>query len=132
MLTFNVQISDSLINGALGTVIGFVHGSKGNIIAVIVTFDDPTVGNLQRARYKEVCKGFEEQNGCPIFRSSLKTQGRSNNSINSHGASVKITQFPLRLSFSSTGHKLQGTSIKSDLVAHGYNKTVPKCLYHAL
>ena len=107
------------------------------MIAVIVCFDDPSVGNLQKIRYKDVCKGFEEQNGCPIFRSTLRTPGKATNSMNSHGASVKISQFPLRLSFASTGHKLQGTGIKSDLVAHGYTKKgkpqpVPKCLYYVM
>ena len=52
--------------------------------------------------------------------------------MNSHGASVKVTQFALRLSFSSTGHKLQGQNVKSDLVVHGYKKTVPKCLYYVM
>ena len=139
MVTFNIQISDSLINGALGNVIGFVYGSRNNVIAVMVQFDDPEVGNLQKVRFKELCKGFEEQNGCPIFRTTLRPQGKAMRSANSHGASVKITQFPLRLAAASTGHKLQGTSIKSNLVVHGYvnkkkNKTaaVPKCLYYVM
>ena len=66
-----------------------------------------------------ICKDFKDQNGCPIFRSTLRTPGKPTKSLNAHGASIKITQFPLRLSFASTGHKLQGTTIKSDLIVHG-------------
>ena len=62
---------------------------------------------------------FAKQNGTPILRSTLKTQGKSANSLNVHGASIKITQFPLRVSFASTGHKLQGTGISSELIVHG-------------
>ena len=142
MLTFNVRISDSLINGALGTVIGFLSGKEAKVVAVVVKFDNDTVGKMQREDYKDMCEGFINQNGCPIFRSTLKFQGTAFGSLNSHGAKCKITQFPLRLAFASTTHKLQGANIGvgSDMIAHGHiNRKkknqiakVPKCLYYVM
>ena len=138
MLTFNVSISDSLINGALGKVLDFVY-NKSTVIAIIVAFDDPSVGEQQKQNYKDVCKDFQEVNGCPIFRSTLQYQGRAAGSMNNHGAKCKVTQFPLRPAFASTTHKLQGGQIAkgSDLVAHGYVRKgkivkVPECLYYVM
>ena len=138
MLTFNVNISDSLINGAMGTVLGFIYGHNSSIKAVVISFDDTSVGVQQRTTYQEYCKDFVSQNGTPIFRTTLRTPGKSVNSMNAHGASCKITQFPLRLSFASTGHKLQGTGITSELIAHGCidkkGKDIqpPKSLYYVM
>ena len=56
MLTFNVSITDSLINGAVGTIIGFLYGTNSSIKAIIVKFDDPNVGEAQRLRYQDLCR----------------------------------------------------------------------------
>ena len=43
MLTFNVNLTDGLVNGVLGTVLGFVHEAS-KVKAIIIAFDDPKVG----------------------------------------------------------------------------------------
>ena len=41
MLTFNVNLVDSLVNGSLGTVLDFVYDNNSKLKAVIIRFDDP-------------------------------------------------------------------------------------------
>ena len=134
MLTFNVNIADGLINGALGSIVDFYFGREGKVQAVIVAFDDPRVGEEHRERYKDYCREWCSENGTPIFKSTLDYHGASMKSSKPHGARCRVTQFPLRPAFASTGHKLQGTTIPkgSDLIAHGYTKRVPKGLYYVM
>ena len=141
MLTFNVSITDGLINGAVGTIIGFVFGTNSSIKAIIVKFDDPNVGEGQRLRYQDLCKDFSDDLGVPIFRSTLEYTGTSKNSMKPHGTRCRVTQFPLRPAFASTGHKMQGITIPkgSNLIAHGVVQrekkkklTVPKSLYYVM
>ena len=49
MLRRNVHTLDGLVNGAQGSVTGFEF-SQGAVSAVLVQFDDPDVGRLERAR----------------------------------------------------------------------------------
>ena len=48
MMVFNISINDLLVNGALGTVVGFELSSSGSVEAVIVAFDNPEAGRQQR------------------------------------------------------------------------------------
>ena len=81
-----------------------------------------------------MCEDHSKENGVPIFRSSLKYQGKSKNSMNSHGTRCTVVQFPLKVAFASTTHALQGAQINkgSNLIAHGYAGRVPKCLYYVM
>ena len=48
MLIFNVDVSDLLCNGAIGTVIGIEDNQKGSVNAVIVKFDNLAAGKQSR------------------------------------------------------------------------------------
>ena len=124
-LTFNISLTDSLINGMVGTVLDFVfNGSK--VKAVIVQFDNEDVGREQRRQHLSDCKNHE--NGIPIYRTSLEHSLRGK-----HGARGKVTQFALRLSWASTCHRLQGSTIAkgSNLIVHGF-KRIPRNMYYVM
>ena len=127
MLIFNVNTEDSLINGAMGKVIDFVKEAETEyVIAVIVQFDDPTVGlNLRRAK-PELCSKYASENGTPIERIKLDYLPKGKSMTHS-AVQCSVTQFPLRLSWASTAHKLQGVTIKANdhLVCNGH-KRFPK------
>ena len=54
MLTYNIDVSDGLVNGATGTVV-HVCLIENNVTAILVNFDNGTVGRkaMQRSQYKQ-------------------------------------------------------------------------------
>lgn len=129
MLTFNVNISDSLINGSTGTVVDFVK-SNGSIVAIMVVFDNEEAGLAQRNANRNL-KSDEHPNATPIFKTSLEYLARNKRSRKTHGCRVKVTQFALKLSWASTCHKIQGVTIKKgqNLIVHGHEKIPPAMQY---
>ena len=119
MLTLNTIISDSLVNGSIGTLVDIVK-KDGKIIAILIQFDNEEAGRIQRAANKHFLnENFP--NATPIFPSTLEYIPK-NRKGNAHGIRVKITQFALRLSWASTCHRIQGITVPEgqNLVAHGH------------
>ena len=50
MLIHNIDVSDLLSNGTIGTVLGIEESQNGNVSVVIVKFDNPAVGKEARQR----------------------------------------------------------------------------------
>ena len=137
MLIYNVNIPDLLVNGSLGTVIGLEHTKGRNIDAIVVEFDHSDAGSDQMKEFHHISSKYSGQRGCPIFKITVEEPmpfGKKNRSKGKkHGSTYKITQFPLRLAWASTTHKLQGTTIKrgSNLVTHGHPK-MPNSMYYVM
>ena len=112
MINTNVSIKDSLVNGALGTVIDILVTDAGDIKAIIVAMDDPEAGEQQRKNYPADSHRYEHQNGCPLYRKNVEYSIPSRKSNKNHGCSCKVSQFPLRLAWASTSHKVQGVTFK--------------------
>ena len=129
MLTFNVNIGDSLINGSIGTVVDFVK-TNGAITAVMVVFDDEESGIAQREANRHL-KNDKYPNATPIFKTSLEYLARNRKSGSVHGCRIKITQFALKLAWASTCHKIQGVTMKKgqNLIAHGHENIPPAMQY---
>ena len=71
MLIHNITIRDSLVNGALGTVIDIfpTDESKDQIGVIIASFDNPDAGSEQRWEFQYLADLYSDQNGTPIYRS---------------------------------------------------------------
>jgi hypothetical protein len=106
MLVFNVNTIDDLVNGALGCIVGFEVNKMGKAEAVIVKFDDGTCGVEQRRQNPRLSSKYKHEDGTPIFRQELEYQICAARG-NSHAARAKVIQFPLRLSWAITCHKMQ-------------------------
>ncbi|XP_077967731.1 uncharacterized protein LOC144421967 [Styela clava] len=101
MLLRNIDATDGLVNGVIGTIVS-IHRAEGTIeVDVIhVRFDDHRVGAALRMRSK--CR-YED--GVPITKVEDSFSGRGS-----------YKQFPLKLSWGCTIHKMQGVTVDAALV----------------
>ena len=144
MVIANVDIKDSIVNESLGTVIDFVKTTivdektgeeKQEVKSIIVVFDDPETGLDQMANHQwdENIRKYRDQRGVPIFRHNLMYQAPHRKNYKTHGAMCQVKQFPLKLAWASTGHKVQGITIKRGIlvVIHGH-KRIPDGMYYIM
>ena len=109
MLIFNVDVSDLLCNGAVGTVLGIEENMNGNISAVIVMFDNSAAGRESRERNPMMSKKYP--NGTVIKKKEQEYSLARNQGLIS--STAKLIQFPIVLAWAVTVHKFQGQTVKS-------------------
>ena len=107
MLTYNIDVQDSLTNGTRGEIVAIVENKSGYIEKLIVLFDDKCQGEEKRKCDKTIEKKYP---GCTsiervMFQYSL---GRKNSKASN---TAKIVQFPVKLCFATTSHKFQGQTV---------------------
>ena len=123
ILVFNVAVSDSLVNGEVGTILNIIK-EKEEVAAIIVNFDNSDAGGEHRKSHAAFLAKHCITSGTPIFRSTLEYNLKLRRGSRRHGCSGKICQFPLRLADSFTAHKLQGVQSPQGVpfVCHGHPK----------
>lgn len=104
MLRRNLDTTDSLVNGAMGTVEGFeISGGAGNVAvvqSVFVLFDNPAVGRL----WREMRSATGQHARVGITRTTAAF-------MTSSGRMLQRTQFALSLAWGVTVHKTQGLTM---------------------
>ena len=125
MITRNENVDDKIVNGTIGTVVGF-SGPEGAPNTIWVRPDEKNVGlnkrkGLSRAQRKKY------PNAIPVKRVE------DNILIANDNSSYKRLQFPLKLCWGATIHKYQGRSLDI-LVIGGFDSNfwTPGMLYTAL
>ena len=109
MLTYNLDVSDSLTNGACGEIIDFQF--RDNVVdKVLIAFNNPKVGSLKRKEHMYLKSQYPDKNVTPIEKIEFhfSFSGKSDNSN-----SATAVQFPLKLAFAATSHKVQGLTVKT-------------------
>ena len=100
-LTTNIDVSDSLTNGAMGSVSNIIIDKhKQKIQAVLVQFDNETIGEETKktSMYKHINK-----NAVPIEEMQVSFPVKGASSFH-----PTRRQFPLTLAWAVTIHKCQG------------------------
>ena len=107
MLTYNIDTSDGLTNGARGEIIGTVEDAANRITKIIIKFDNENHGYVARQRNTNLTQLYPD--GTPIEKVNFSFSiSRSKNSVIN---TANVIQFPLKLAFASTAHKIQGATI---------------------
>ena len=104
MITTNIDVSDGLTNGAMGTVTNVVIDERtGKMICILVVFDSKHVG--QEAIHMSACKN-KNQNAVPIYKTQATFPTHKKTSCQ-----ATRSQFPLTLAWAVTIHKCQGLTL---------------------
>ena len=107
MLTYNVDTSDGLINGARGDLIGAIEDKEGNISKLIIKFDMESIGHGKRKSQGGLSQKYP--GGTAIEKINYPfTISKSRKSVIN---TANVIQYPLKLAFACTGHKIQGATI---------------------
>lgn len=109
ILTRNIDVSDGLANGTQGIVRDIIFVS-GTPIAVIVLFDSQKVGKNARINSKIDLSPYDEA-VVPVFQLEA-TFSPSNSKV-----TVSRKQFPLRLCWATSIHKVQGATLQNIVVS---------------
>lgn len=109
MLIRNVDVMDGLANGSQGTIIDFIYKNNKPIV-VLVKFDSPAVGTNARQNSKFVLSKYENS-ATPIEQLEVK--------FSFAGSNVKVSrlQFPLKLAWACTIHKVQGLTLNEIVIS---------------
>ena len=113
MLIHNVNTLDGLTNGAQGSVMQILAKDE-KVRYILVRFDSPNIGCGQRRKFSRLQTFAQHPDLTPVERFSFSyTLGdvRKN-----HAALATLLQFPLRLSWACTSHKVLMSSIKFSIL----------------
>ena len=108
IITTNIDVTDGLINGAMGTVTNVViDQTTGKMSVILVAFDSEHVG--QETRHTSVYNS-RHQNAVPIHQTQA--------TFPVHKTSFQATrmQFPLTLAWAVTIHKCQGLTLSEIVI----------------
>ena len=114
MITTNIDVSDRLTNGVMGTIVNIVKDEEEvNVKVILVKFDNSDVGQCARSQslYKK------NRNAVPIVPFQASFQINSSSSCN-----ASRLQFPLKLSWAVTIHKCQGLTLDQIVIDMSPNK----------
>ena len=112
MLTYNIDVSDCLTNGARGLLVGIDKTNDGIITRLYIHFDEECQGAQQRKR-----KQSQKYPTCTVIERVMFSYTMSKKSTRGSNT-AKVYQFPIVVCFAATAHKFQGqTIVKPNKVA---------------
>ena len=95
ILTYNVDVVDSLANGCMGTVLDFIKFPNGKVRYVVVEFDNPEYGKERIKQFPELQKKYNGKLACPIEKIEFPYSLSKKETFRS--ITAKVIQFPLCL-----------------------------------
>ena len=107
MLIHNIDTCDGLTNGARGELLGVIIDAKRNISKLVIKFERESVGREKRKSCSEIKTKYP--GGTPIEKVNFSFSiSKSKKSVIN---TANVIQFPIKLAFACTTHKIQGSTI---------------------
>ena len=120
MIIRNIDVPDMLSNGQIGTLLDFIKTKDGKIDILVVKLNEPKAGKEHRKANQKLAAKYPEA----VFIKRMKipyTIGKKSGDI---GSTATVIQFPVRLSYAMTAHKIQGQTIPAPTTVAMDIKTV--------
>ena len=111
MIIHNIDTSDCLTNGQLGELVGLVKTTKGEVDKLIIRLNNKKAGQNNQSKHPIFASKYP--NCVTIERVALQYTLRKKSG--EAGASATVIQFPVKLAFAITSHKIQGQTIPSPI-----------------
>ena len=108
MLTYNVATADGLTNGSRGTLIGTVRNEENDIMSLVIKFENPVHGQMKRDLNPGLNAKYPGGTSIDKVSFSFSLSKSKRGSI----ATAQVIQFPIKLAFAATAHKIQGQTVK--------------------
>ena len=110
MLTYNIDTCDSLTNGTFGEVKGFQFDQNNFVSKIYVQFDNDISGKERRKNFVTLQQLYHPLPVTPIDKIEfLYSLSRKQSAASANASAI---QFPIKLAFAATSHKIQGSTIK--------------------
>ena len=111
ILIHNIDTSDGLTNGQFGELVGVIKSKDGDIDKLVVKPLRKDAGVQNRRKFPGLTKKYPE---CVIIeRVSVNYPIRKRGGA--VGSTATLVQFPVKLAFAITSHKIQGQTIPKPL-----------------
>ena len=112
ILIHNVDVEDGLTNGQLGKLVKIIFTKEGKPDKLIVELQKKDAGIRNRKKFADLAKTFPN---CVILeRVSINYSIRKKGGI--IGSTATLIQFPVKLAYAITAHKIQGQTILKPLI----------------
>ena len=107
MLIHNVDTKDSLTNGQLGLLIATIKTRKGEIDKLVIKLNVKSAGKQNRSKHPALASRYP---AC-VFIERVSNQYTLRKKSGDVSSTAIVIQFPVKLAFAITSHKIQGQTI---------------------
>ena len=107
MIIHNIDTADCLTNGQLGKLVDVIKTKEGEVDKLVIQLNNKSAGKQNRQRYPGLAARYP---GCVIIErvSNQYTLRKKSGDV---GSTALVIQFPVKLAFAITSHKIQGQTI---------------------
>ena len=105
MLIHNIDTLDGMTNGQLGSIVDVIKTTKGMVDKLVIMPQDSTIGKRNKSKFPMLASKYPD---CIFIERASRTYSLRKNANDDGGSTATVKQFPIKLAFCITAHKIQG------------------------